>query len=253
MTEPMVDVINFECTHCCNLTNKYTSFYRYAKLNVIKKYDYATPDSVKICITCYHRRKNRGHKEERIKPTLDSVNPDYIHDKSIRLGCSGQGSRLDKDGKTRKNGSYRPDFLYEFLGYNLIIEVDEEQHSSYGKLCINSIEKELCRIINMHELDLGGMPLIMVRFNPDKYKNSAGDIVKAYVGRELILKKTIASLIDMPIEKISQKIIVYYLFYDGFDGTPKSQTLEYSILDGKLTINHIHPADPEKEIHIFDI
>jgi hypothetical protein len=250
-TEEKKDVVNFDCGYCCNTLNKYTNYYKYLKLKTAKKYEYKTADSVKICVACYHRRQNRGHKEDKIKPMLDSIDPNYTHDKTVIDGCSGQGSRVDKDGKRRKNGSYRPDFLYELTTHNIVIEIDENQHASYGKLCINSIEKELSRMINMNELDLAGVPTIFVRFNPDSYKNASGDIIKTYSGRESTLKKLIKSIIN--IDKMESNIVVYYLFYDGFDGRITSSPITYKHANGKIIIKHKHPLEPNTNTHIFDI
>ena len=137
------------------------------------------------------------------------------------------------------------------INYNIIIEVDEGQHSSYGKLCVNSIEKELCRLINIHEMDYGGFPMAVIRFNPDKYINASGDIIKSYTGRELILKTTIESV--MKETMIENTIVVYYLFYDGFSGNIKPKPLTYEINDKKIYIKHTHPEEPNTKVHVFNI
>ena len=250
-TENQKDIINFNCDWCDNKKIKYTEYYVYQTIKNIKpKYKYKTPSDVKICTECYHTRKNRGHKEDKIKDILNGIDHKYIHDKSIKGGCSNIGKRIDKDGVTRKNGSLRPDFLYEMSNFNIIIEVDENQHSSYGKLCINSIEKELCRTINLYN-DSGGFPMAVIRYNPDKYKNKAGDTITEYTGRELILKKTIESI--MKLDMLDNIIVVYYLFYDGFNGHIKSEPLKHEIKNKKLHIQHIHPEEPDKKDHVFDI
>jgi hypothetical protein len=46
--------------------------------------------------------------------------------------------------------------------HNLIVEVDEHKHEGYDSTC------ELTRLNNLYE-DLGLMPLIMIRFNPDGF------------------------------------------------------------------------------------
>ena len=51
--------------------------------------------------------------------------------------------------------------------FNLIVEVDEFKHEGYDTTC------ELSRLNNLYE-DLGHMPLVMVRFNPDAFK--VGDV-----------------------------------------------------------------------------
>eukprot|EP00696_Hemimastix_kukwesjijk_P009316 gnl/Hemi2/21808_TR7282_c0_g1_i1.p1 gnl/Hemi2/21808_TR7282_c0_g1~~gnl/Hemi2/21808_TR7282_c0_g1_i1.p1 ORF type:complete len:441 (+),score=-3.20 gnl/Hemi2/21808_TR7282_c0_g1_i1:247-1569(+) len=56
---------------------------------------------------------------------------------------------------------YRPDVLYDQPGFAVIVEVDEDQHSSYDKRC------EMARMEALvHDL---GKPAIFVRYNPDRY------------------------------------------------------------------------------------
>ncbi len=49
----------------------------------------------------------------------------------------------------------------------LIIEIDEGQHRRYNQDC------ERARVVNLH-VDVGQMPIIVVRFNPDKFMDAAG-------------------------------------------------------------------------------
>ena len=74
---------------------------------------------------------------------------DFIYDKTISGGCSNK----------------RPDFLFDKLTHSVIVEIDEEQHTSYS--CENK------RTMSLFE-DLGSRPLVMIRFNPDKNKTSIG-------------------------------------------------------------------------------
>lgn len=84
-------------------------------------------------------------------PTLD-----IVYDKVVKNGCSKR----------------RPDMLIQMHSYNIIIEVDEEQHSRYEDLCEN---KRMMEIF----MDLGNKPLVMIRFNPDDYYDSNGEKVKS--------------------------------------------------------------------------
>jgi hypothetical protein len=56
--------------------------------------------------------------------------------------------------------------------YNIIIEVDEEQHNDYEAICENKRTMELF-------MDLGHKPLVMIRFNPDDYLNTQKVRVKS--------------------------------------------------------------------------
>ena len=91
--------------------------------------------------------KSTGRKVEELKveSLLDSNGFKIIsHDKTVENGCS----------------KYRPDFILIF-GI-LTVVIDENQHESYCKL------GEIARMI-MIQQDLGGVPTLFVRYNPDKY------------------------------------------------------------------------------------
>lgn len=64
--------------------------------------------------------------------------------------------------KTVSGGSsrYRPDILINKETYNIIVEIDEHQHRRYKKNTQRN--KQLYK-------DLNELPLIIIRFNPDKY------------------------------------------------------------------------------------
>ncbi len=74
----------------------------------------------------------------------------FVYDKPINEGCSKK----------------RPDFLFDRLTHTVIVEIDENQHTGYS--CENK------RTMSLFE-DLGNRPLVMIRFNPDKYKNDNWD------------------------------------------------------------------------------
>lgn len=61
--------------------------------------------------------------------------------------------------------SRKPDFFIECYTHSVIIECDEEHHAGYN--CENKRDMELFQ-------DLGNRPLIMIRFNPDKYVDEDG-------------------------------------------------------------------------------
>jgi RNA polymerase-binding transcription factor DksA len=64
----------------------------------------------------------------------------------------------------------RPDMLVDFLTHSCIIEIDEDSHKGYS--CENKRLMELFR-------DLGNRFLYVIRFNPDKYINSVGNVNKS--------------------------------------------------------------------------
>jgi len=80
----------------------------------------------------------------------------WISDKAIQDGCSKR----------------RPDILCD-LGYQVIIvEVDENTHESYDCSCENK------RIVQLSQ-DAGYRPLVIIRFNPDKYIDEDGRVIKS--------------------------------------------------------------------------
>ena len=62
---------------------------------------------------------------------------------------------------------YRPDFVWDFVSHICILEVDENQHNTYQCEC------EQSRMINITQ-DFGGIPVVWIRFNPDRYIGDNG-------------------------------------------------------------------------------
>jgi hypothetical protein len=132
-----------------------------------------------------------------------------IWDKRVDLGCSLR----------------RPDFLIDFGGWVLIIEVDENRHENYDSTCDN---KRLCQLSQ----DISHRNMIMIRFNPDDYINSNNENVTSCWGYNKLgmavvkkskqkewkyrldcLKQRIEYWVSNPIDKM---IHVDLLFYDGY-------------------------------------
>ena len=114
----------------------------------MKKYDWYCFDC--YCATFPDKAIVRNHKtkENQIMFDLKKVYPDIITDITVSGGCSRR----------------RPDGLIQLEDYNIIIEIDENQHKASGYSCEN---KRLMEIFP----DLGNSPLTVIRFNPDKYAN----------------------------------------------------------------------------------
>lgn len=62
---------------------------------------------------------------------------------------------------------YRPDFVFDMGSHTIVIEIDENQHRSYDTSCDNK------RLMSIFQ-GLGSRPMVMVRFNPDRYDNVQG-------------------------------------------------------------------------------
>lgn len=137
------------CIICYPNTNRYCKECRI--FQVSKRNEY-------LCMSCFYFKypnhqkvKNYKVKENQIIDDLlyDFDDIDIIRDKSINGG----------------NSRYRPDILIRLKNYNIIIEIDENQHKGTSYSCENE------RIMSLFE-DLKNIPLIIIRFNPDSYKHN---------------------------------------------------------------------------------
>jgi hypothetical protein len=97
--------------------------------------------------------RNYKTKEKSVVDFIAETFPAYtwINDKTIIDGCSKR----------------RPDLLLDLGTKVIIVEVDEFKHSTYTAEC------EIARL-NQLSLDLGCRPMILIRFNPDKYVTATG-------------------------------------------------------------------------------
>jgi hypothetical protein len=202
--------------------------------------EYFIPSTETKCRGCLgfivRKHSKRGVKERKIADLLTSLSSTLgkpIHDKKVKGGCSKK----------------RPDFYYSDFNpcFSLIVEVDENQHSSYT--C--GIQAEMQRIISIYENDNGGFPLCIVRFNPDAYyyKEKA---MKIYKGREDVLKQVICGLKNRI--SFDHKIGVIYLYYDNFDSITgiEVEPFDYKYEDGKVIIDHKHPQSMKKQ-HVYNL
>lgn len=111
------------------------------------------------CSTCFrnefpHDERITNHKSKE-KTVVDHIllnfpNYSWIVDRRIDGGCSLR----------------RPDLYLDMGQYVIIIEIDENQHQNYPKIC------EINRTNNLVEDASKGV--VLIRFNPDSYKNSKG-------------------------------------------------------------------------------
>ena len=140
--EFMIDIINKRClTPMCytQIGNKYKGY-------CLRCFIYLYPEE-KVAY-------NYKTKEKTITTEIKTQFPDitFIEDKIIEDGCSKR----------------RPDLLLDIGTHVIIIEIDENKHSSYDCSCENKRMMEISQ-------DLNHRPLIFIRFNPDGYTNSNGD------------------------------------------------------------------------------
>ena len=199
--EGMIDVIHKRCNgYLCDTFVK-------------KKYD-------GYCIRCYihlfpDKPVSRNFKTKEtavvnhIKQTFPNFN--WICDKQVLGGCSKK----------------RPDMYCDF-GYQIVsVEIDENQHNTYNSSC----ESKRCMEISK---DFHHRPLIVLRFNPDKYINRDGGLIRScwsynsngisVVSRNKKKEwnnrlETLSTHIDFwtnPKNKSEKTVQIIELFFDGY-------------------------------------
>jgi hypothetical protein len=151
---------------------------------------------------------NYKTKENEVVSRIKETFPDFEWktDKKISEGCSKR----------------RPDLLCDFGSHIVIIEVDENKHFEYDCSCENKRLMEISQ-------DLGHRPIVFIRFNPDRYTNSEGEVIKScwrinkwgimvinpkkeseWESRIEHLKEQINYWIDNPSEKTIEIIELFY-------------------------------------------
>jgi len=108
---------------------------------------------------------------------------------------------------------YRPDFVWETATHVVVLEVDEHQHSvsSYKPKCEFQRMCTLCGAF--------GMPMVMVRYNPDAFKLSGETCRTQQVNRlHLLLERVQHAIQTQP----SSLIHVEYLFYSRMQQSTES-------------------------------
>jgi len=119
----------------------------------IKKYNgYCLPCCIHYCPEIQVSRNFKTKENDVVQRVLEKY-PDFnwIADKKIQDGCSKR----------------RPDLLLDFGSHVIIVEVDENKHTTYDCSCQNKRLMEISQ-------DIGHKPVVFIRFNPDTYVNQEG-------------------------------------------------------------------------------
>lgn len=137
--------------------------------------------------TTYKNKELAIGKSIREHVLLKDIDDVYmIWDKAVGMGCRR-----------------RPDILIKLEMHNIMVEVDEHQHNH------TSYNEEDARIIEIHYA-LESVPLIVIRFNPDAYKDENGEYHGLFKGEgdevELRRQQAYASAMDMLATKIHSAI-----------------------------------------------
>jgi len=119
-----------------------------------KRYVESLDKKVRCCIRCFYNFYPNDKIPRRYKMKQHYFNEKLIeefgvnffqYDKKIKCGCSGR----------------MPDWFIDCFKYSIIIELDEDQHK------YNSCDEK--RMMELFQ-DLGNRNLVLIRINPDKYK-----------------------------------------------------------------------------------
>ena len=137
----MIDVINPRCkTHLC--------------------YTFVCKNYRGYCLTCFMQTfpnepvaRNYKTKERNVVDNIKRMFPDvdWVWDRKVSGGCSQR----------------RPDLFLDMGTHIIIIEIDENKHDDYDCSCENK------RIMQISQ-DVGHTPMVIIRFNPDKYVDDSG-------------------------------------------------------------------------------
>jgi hypothetical protein len=112
---------------------------------------------------------------------------------------------------------YRPDFVFDMGSHTIVIELDENQHKSYDTSCDNK------RLVSIFQ-GLGSRPMVLLRFNPDRYETTGGCFRKdgSIVGKgnEWITRtSSLKSRIDHWLAaQPEREITIEHLFFDTSRG-----------------------------------
>ena len=105
---------------------------------------------------------------EEIIPRRYKLKQNYIYNFIKKIHNNFEYDKAISGGLSNKP----PDFLFDKLTHSVIIEIDEDQHTNY----LYENERTMS-IFN----DLGCRPLVMIRFNPDKYKCIRGNVNGCFI------------------------------------------------------------------------
>ena len=136
------------------------------------KYCDLRDDSTLVCVSC----KQRSHKKEWavVQHLRRTVRTPFVYDDyALNPACTKR----------------RPDVRFEMPTYDVIVEVDENQHRSY---------EETCECARMSEIvgAIGGKSVVFIRYNPDVVRHN---------GKVRVVPA--AERIDLLVEVVKQELV----------------------------------------------
>ena len=123
-----------------------------------RKYNgYCLPCCIQVCPELEAVRNYKTKENTVVDIIKEKIqNLTWIADKKIKDGCSNK----------------RPDLLVDIGTHIIILEIDENKHSTYDCSCENK------RLMLLSQ-DVGHRPIVFIRFNPDGYIDQEGNTVKS--------------------------------------------------------------------------
>lgn len=100
------------------------------------------------------------------------------------------------------------DVFFDLARHIVIVEIDENQHNQYAEQCE-------CARINEIVNSIGGKPVTIIRFNPDKVKNKRKIFPYTIAEKLAVLVTTIKQELDTIPDVFAVKLIQLY-FNDDF-------------------------------------
>ena len=132
-------------------------------------------------------------------------------------------NKANPDANRAVCGAYRPDFVWDMQHRVVILEVDEFQHKHYNY----ELRCELIRVSRIVE-GFGGIPVHIIRYNPDAFKINGITRKTMYQERILLLKTQLSEALEQ--QDFEHQIVVQHLWFDQDTAdlvtTQKFKTLE---------------------------
>jgi len=175
----------------------------------------------KMCIVC--NLTSAWIEKKYCRACFVFLNPDHKSNKNFLFKQKEVVKELEEEFKIdrvdrRVDGGCsrrRPDIVIDQLSHVVIVEIDEDQHKYYNDEC----EKQ--RINDLYQ-DFGFRPIVMIRFNPDKYMKY-GEKVLGMFDKQKRKRLTEYNLRILKLKEVLSKNIfnvpethftIEYLFYN---------------------------------------
>jgi hypothetical protein len=162
-------------------------------------------------------RRNSPCKEARIAAELNQWALDGV------ISPYTSWNKANPDANRTVCGAYRPDFVWDMQHRVVILEVDEFQHKHYNY----ELRCELIRVSRIVE-GFGGIPVHIIRYNPDAFKINGITRKTMYQERILLLKTQLSEALEQ--QDFEHQIVVQHLWFDQDTAdlvtTQKFKTLE---------------------------